>query len=245
MPARDLPLRLGDNALVLAQRNGEWCGHAPAVEEDIAMANMALDLLGQAKLWLDLAGRREGRGRDADALAYLRDDRQFRNFLLLELPNRDYGHTVMRQYLFDAWHHPVLAALSRSPDADIAEIAAKAVKEAAYHLDRSRDLVIRLGDGTGESAARMQSALDNLWPYVGEMFEDGDDLDAEGVGPPLSSFRAAWDAETGRTFFQAGLERPASGFSHRGGIAGRHTEHLSRLLAEMQVLQRNLPGMTW
>lgn len=241
----DLLLSLGDNALVLAQRNGEWCGHAPAAEEDIAMANMALDLLGQANLWLELAGEREGDGRSADDLAFLRDSHEFRNFLLVERPNGDYGLTVMRQYLFDAWHHPFLAALARSSDEGIAAIAGKAVKESAYHLDRSRDLVIRLGDGTSESGRRMQAALDELWPYVGEMFADAAGWPSGGVAPHLSALRPQYDAETARTFALARLVAPKSDFAHSGGRSGRHSEHLSRMLAQMQVLQRAHPDAVW
>jgi ring-1,2-phenylacetyl-CoA epoxidase subunit PaaC len=188
-PTFEYLLRLGDNALVLGQRLTEWCGKAPAIEEDIALANTGLDLLGQAGLWLSLAGEVEGAGRDEDALAFRRDAVDFRNVLLVEQPNGDYADTMVRQFLFDAWHHPLLAARARSSDKRIAEIAAKAVKEMAYHLHRSRDLVMRLGDGTEESHRRMQRAVDALWMYTGELFET-DPLDealiAQGVAadPP-------------------------------------------------------------
>ena len=162
--------RMGDNTLVLGHRVSEWCGHAPVLEEDIALANTALDLIGQTQMWLGLAGEVEGKGRSADDLAMLRDAWDFRNVLLAEQPNGDFGQTMMRQFLFDAWHVEMLAALTRSSDARIAAIAAKAVKEAAYHVERSGDTVIGLGDGTTESHRRMQAALDLLWPYVGEMF---------------------------------------------------------------------------
>ncbi|MGQ3296529.1 MAG: 1,2-phenylacetyl-CoA epoxidase subunit PaaC, partial [Shinella sp.] len=156
--------RIGDNALILGHRVSEWCGHAPALEEDIALANTALDLIGQTQLWLGLAGEVEGKGRSADDLAYLRDGYDFRNILLVERPNGDFGKTLMRQFLFDAWHYLLLKALKSSTETRIAEIAEKAFKEVSYHLDRSRDLVIRLGDGTAESHRRMQDALDDLWP---------------------------------------------------------------------------------
>jgi ring-1,2-phenylacetyl-CoA epoxidase subunit PaaC len=241
-------LRLGDNALILSHRLSEWCGHGPALEEDIALTNVALDLLGQAQLWLELAGALEGKGRTADELAYRRDAGAFRNALLVERPNGDYGHTLMRQYLFDAWHIEALSALSRSNDAHFAEIAAKAEKEAAYHVERTAELVVALGDGTPESRARMQAALDALWPYAGELFL-GDALDArlaaEGVAPAAHSLKPAWDAATGAVFVAATLTPPASAFAHKGGRAGRHTEALGPLLAEMQFLQRAYPDARW
>jgi ring-1,2-phenylacetyl-CoA epoxidase subunit PaaC len=241
-------LRLGDNALILSHRLSEWCGHGPALEEDIAQTNVALDLIGQAQFWLELAGEIEGKGRDADALAYRRDASEFRNALLVERPNGDYGHTLMRQYLFDSWHALLLAELTRSSDARFAEIAAKAQKEVAYHLERSGELVIALGDGTAESRKRMQASLDGLWPYAGELFL-GDEIDArlaaEGVAPAASSLRASWDAATGAVLSAATLTPPASGFAHKGGRQGRHTESLGHLLAEMQFLPRAYPGAQW
>lgn len=250
-PAQDLftgLCRLGDNTLILGHRVSEWCGHAPVLEEDIALANMALDLIGQTQLWLGLAAAVEGRGRDADGLAFLRDAWHFRNILLVEQPNRDFGHTLMRQFLFDAWHQPMLRALEGSSDARIAEIAAKAGKEVAYHLERSADLVIRLGDGTAESHARMQSALDRLWPYTGEMFA-ADEVDArlaqDGILPAPETLRAPWEANVAEVLSAATLTRPAGGFAHTGGRQGRHSEHLGHLLAAMQWLQRAYPGATW
>ena len=190
----ELLLRLGDTTLILGHRVSEWCGHAPALEEDIALANVALDLIGQTQMWLGLAAEVEGKGRTADDLAYLRDAWDFRNLLLVERPNGDFGHTLMRQFLFDAWHLELLEALRRSSDPRIAEIAAKAAKEVAYHLERSSDLVVRLGDGSAESHRRMQAALDALWPYVGEMFL-GDAKDAAvtaaGIAPEPASLRPA------------------------------------------------------
>lgn len=241
-------LRLGDNALILSHRLSQWCGHGPALEEDIALTNVALDLLGQAQLWLELAGALEGKGRSADDLAYRRDAGAFRNALLVERPNGDYGHTLMRQYLFDAWHIEALSALARSSDARFAEIAAKAEKEAAYHVERTAELVIALGDGTEESRARMQAALEALWPYAGELFI-GDAIDArlaaEGVAPAAESLKPAWDAATGAVFAEATLTPPASAFAHKGGRTGRHTEALGHLLAEMQFLPRAYPDARW
>ena len=240
--------RLGDNTLILGHRVSEWCGHAPILEEDIALANMALDLIGQTQLWLGLAGEVEGRGRDADTLAFRRDAWDFHNLLLVERPNGDFGMTLMRQFLFDAWHQPMLKALEGSTDARIAEIAAKAGKEVAYHIERSADLVIRLGDGTEESHARMQAALDALWGYTGEMFL-GDAADARlaeaGVMPAPESLRAGWDEVVGAVLTEATLTRPASDFAHKGGKQGRHSEHMGHLLSTMQWLQRAYPDARW
>ena len=246
-------LRTGDNALILGHRVSEWCGHAPALEEDIALANQALDLIGQCQLWLGLAGEVEGRGRSADNLAYLRDAGAFRNLLLVERPNGDFGHTLMRQFLFDAFHIELLDAAAASPDARIAEIAAKAKKEVAYHLERSADLVIRLGDGTAESHERMQKALDALWSYTGEMFhDDAHDraLADAGVIAAPSSLRAAWDRTVGQVMAEATLRLPGDVWQHGltgagGGKRGVHSEHLGYILAEMQFLQRAYPGATW
>lgn len=241
-------LRLGDNALILGHRVSEWCGHAPALEEDIALSNTALDLIGQTQLWLGLAGEVEGKGRSADDLAYLRDGFSFRNILLVERPNGDYGRTLMRQFLFDAWHYLMMKALRDSSDRRIAEIAEKAFKEISYHLDRSRDLVIRLGDGTQESNRRMQAALDELWPFTGELFAS-DEVDAvlveAGVIPAPDGLRVGWNEIVGETLAEGMLKRPADGYTHKGGRRGVHTEHLGFILAELQFLQRAYPGATW
>ncbi|MFC3073773.1 1,2-phenylacetyl-CoA epoxidase subunit PaaC [Shinella pollutisoli] len=241
-------LRTGDNALVLGHRVSEWCGHSPVLEEDIALANTALDLIGQTQLWLGLAGEVGGRGRTADDLAYLRDGYEFRNLLLVERPNGDFGKTLMRQFLFDAWHYLLLKALKGSTDRRIAEIAEKAFKEVAYHLERSRDLIIRLGDGTAESHRRMQEALADLWPYTGEMFV-GDASDAAlaeaGVVPSPESLKAGWDEIVADALAEATLKRPADGYMHKGGRRGVHTEHLGYILSELQFLQRAYPGATW
>jgi ring-1,2-phenylacetyl-CoA epoxidase subunit PaaC len=242
-------LRLGDTALVLSQRLCEWVGKGPALEEDMALANTALDLMGQARLWLALAGRIEGRGRDEDQLAFLRDAHQFRNLLLVERPNGSYADTLMRQYLFDAWHLLMLEALTRSSDAEIAAIAEKSLKEVTYHLRRSADLVIRLGDGTGESRRRMQAALDELWMYTGELFTTDlvdEVLAAHGVCESVASLRAPWLEQVGRTLAAATLAMPApDAWMQKGGKQGRHGEPLGYLLAEMQFLQRAYPGAQW
>ncbi len=240
--------RTGDNCLVLGHRVSEWCGHSPVLEEDIALANTALDLIGQTQLWLGLAGEVEGKGRTADNLAYLRDAAQFRNVLLVERPNGDFGQTLMRQFLFDAWHMELLRALQGSSNNRVAEIAAKAAKEVAYHLERSADLVIRLGDGTDESRARMQKALNQLWPYTGEMFM-GDAVDQAmadaGIAPAPEGLKSAWDRTVADVLAEATLVQPDVTFQHKGGKQGRHTEALGFILADMQFLQRAYPGGTW
>ena len=242
-------LRMGDNTLILGHRVSEWCGHSPVLEEDIALANTALDLIGQTQLWLGLAGEVEGKGRSADNLAFLRDAWDFRNVLLVELPNGDFGQTLMRQFLFDAWQELMLGALKSSSDARVAEIAEKASKEVAYHVERSGDTVIGLGDGTEDSHARMQAALDYLYPYVGEMFEsDGVDkaMEVAGIAPDPAGLRDAYDARLAEVLGEATLRVPGDRFAHKGGRSGRmHTEHLGHILTQMQWLQRAYPGATW
>lgn len=245
----EFALRMGDNTLILGHRVSEWCGHAPVLEEDIALANTALDLIGQTQMWLGLAGAVEGKGRTADDLAYKRDAWDFRNVLLVERPNGDFGQTLMRQFLFDAWHHDMLRWLAtNSSDERVADIARKAEREVAYHLERSSDLVIRLGDGTDESHARMQAALDAYWTYTGEMFK-ADAIDAElaeaGIAPDLATMRSGWDARVGEVMAEATLAIPETGFAHLGGRSGRHTEHLGHILASMQFLPRAYPDARW
>ncbi|MBB5217082.1 1,2-phenylacetyl-CoA epoxidase subunit PaaC [Parapusillimonas granuli] len=245
-------LRLGDTALILSHRLSEWTGHGPALEEEMATTNVALDLLGQARMWLTLAGEVEGKGRDEDQLAYLRDAPQYRNYLLVERDNGHYGDTMARQFLFDVWHYFLLQELSASSDPRIAAIAAKSLKEVTYHVRRSSDVLVRLGDGTEESHARMQEALDDAWRYVGELFHDDDviaGLAERGVVPLHSSLWPAWEAHAGAVLREATLTQPpkeeAAHPAHRGGITGRHTEALGYILAEMQHLQRAYPGASW
>lgn len=241
--------RMGDNTLVLGHRVSEWCGHAPVLEEDIALANTALDLIGQTQMWLGLAGEVEGKGRSADDLAMLRDAWDFRNVLLVEQPNGDFGQTMMRQFLFDTWHVTMLERLQGSSDERVAAIAAKAVKEATYHVERSGSTVIGLGDGTSESHDRMQAALDLLWPYVGEMFiADAVDeaMAGAGIAPDLVGLRTVFDARIAAAMAEATLVIPDSDYAHKGGKSGfRHSEHLGHLLTQMQWLQRAYPGATW
>ena len=242
-------VRLGDTALVLSQRMAELCGKGPALEEDMALSNTALDLLGQARLWLAYAAEIENAGRDEDALAYLRGDREFRNFLLVERPNGNYADIIMREFFFDAWHTLALEQLSRSQDPRIAEIAAKAQKEVTYHLRRSADLIVRMGDGTPESHALTQTAADDLWPFTGEMFLS-DTVDAEmtatGEGFDPSLLKERWLTYVGAVFTAATLQvPPANAWMQKGGKQGIHTEHLGFLLAELQVIHRAHPGAKW
>lgn len=241
-------LRIGDSCLVLAQQLTAWCGHAPALEEDIALANVALDLLGQARGVLTRAGALEGAGRDEDALAYLRDAPGYRNLLLVEQPNGDFGHTMLRQLLFDAWAVELWQAATGSTDPVVAGIAGKAAKEAAYHVRHSAGWVVRLGDGTEESHGRMLAALDLLWPYAGEAFLD-DEVDTAaaeaGLLPLPSTLCAAYRERVEGVLREATLPVPPDPWWQRGGRQGRHTESLSRLLAEMQVVHRAHPGAAW
>jgi ring-1,2-phenylacetyl-CoA epoxidase subunit PaaC len=242
-------LRQGDNALVLGHRTSEWCGTAPALEEDIALANTALDLIGQTQLWLGYAAEVEGMGRSANDLAFLRDVYDFHNVLMLEIPNEDFGRALLRQFLFDAFQVLWLTELEKSSDTRVMEIATKSLKEATYHLERSAGTVIALGDGTEESNARMQSGLDYLWAYVGEMFID-DQIDAAmndaKIAPLPSTLRENWDITVQCTMNHAFLTIPEDEFAHAGGRNGaRHTEHLGHMLAVMQTLQRSYPGATW
>jgi ring-1,2-phenylacetyl-CoA epoxidase subunit PaaC len=226
-------LALGDDALVAAQRLAQWCTHAHEMEEDVALANIALDQLGAARLLLSYAGELEGAGRDEDALAFLRDDREFRNALLVELPNGDFAVTMAKLLFLSAYQVGRYQVLAGGADATLAAIAAKAVKECAYHFDHAALWTIRLGDGTDESHRRMQAAVDEIWPYTYELFEDND-------------LRTGWLAAVEPVLAAATLTRPADGgWQPRGGRDGRHTEHLSYLLAEMQVLHRAHPGARW
>ena len=245
-------LRLGDSPLILAQRLGEWVGHGPVLEEDIAQTNVGLDLLGQARMWLSYAGEVEARyappGRDEDQLAFLRDSGDYRNLLVVEQPNGSFADTTARQFLFDAWHLPLLRSLAGSRDERVAEIAAKAAKEAAYHVERSGDWVIRLGDGTDESHARMQAAIDDLWTYTGEMFTpDATEIALidVGVAADARALAAPWRERVDAVLAEATLSAPHDTYMQQGGKRGVHTEHLGHLLAEMQVLQRAYSGARW
>jgi ring-1,2-phenylacetyl-CoA epoxidase subunit PaaC len=242
-------LRLGDNALVLSQRLSELCGKGPALEEDMALTNVALDLLGQARMWLTYAGELEGEGRDEDALAYRRDAHDFKNVLLVEQPNGNYAQTLMRQFYFDTWHYFLIGALTKSTDQRIADVAEKSLKEVTYHLRRSGDLIVRLGDGTETSHRYTQTAAEELWMYTGEVFNyDAVDeaMVAAGIAPPAAELRQQWLDHVTDIFAEATLTMPpADAWMQKGGKQGRHSEHLGYLLAEMQFLQRAYPGAEW
>ena len=242
-------LRLADNALILSQRLTQWCGKGPALEEDMALTNVALDLIGQARLWYSYAAEIEGAGRTEDDLAYLRDAHQFHNVLLVEQPNGNYADTLVRQFLFDTWHYYLLKALCTSKDGRIAEVAEKSLKEVSYHLRRSGDLVVRLGDGTALSQKKMQTALDDVWRFTGEMFV-ADELDtaiaAQGLGPDPAALKADWETHVAEVMAEATLQLPAANaWMMKGGKQGVHTEHMGYILAEMQFLQRAYPGAQW
>jgi ring-1,2-phenylacetyl-CoA epoxidase subunit PaaC len=241
-------LRLGDLSLILGQRLGEIVGHGPALEEDLGLANISLDLIGQARLLLSYAGEIEGQNRDEDALAFLRDHRDYFNAVLAEQPNGDFGHTIVRQVLVDAFQQEIYSRLSHSSDQRLGAIAAKAEKETRYHLRYSSGWLIRLGDGTEESRARVQTALDTLWPYTVELFA-ADELDsrmaAAGIAPQLSEVHTAWAARIETILAEATLKRPVDRPYSWHGKRGEHSEHLGYILSEMQYLQRTHPGAHW
>lgn len=241
-------LRLGDDSLILGHRMSEWCGHGPILEEDIAMTNIALDLIGQATSILKYAGEVEGKGRNEDDLAFLRFDKDYRNLLLVEQPNGDFGMTIMRQFLFDAYRKPLFEALINSTDKQLAAIAEKSLKETKYHLKHSAEWVIRLGDGTEESHERIQNALNILWRYTSELFftnEIDEILIAEGVITSDNAIKEEWETTVKNVISQATLEIPQNGWEQEGGRKGYHSEHLGYILAELQYMQRAYPGMEW
>ncbi|HQV39376.1 MAG: phenylacetate-CoA oxygenase subunit PaaC [Flavobacteriales bacterium] len=241
-------VRMGDNSLVLGHRLSEWCGHGPQLEEDIAQANIALDLIGQARNYLTYAGEVEGKGRSEDDLAYLRTDREYLNVLLTELPKGDYAQTIARSFLFDAFHLPLQQALTTSTDERLKGIAEKAVKEVTYHLRHSSEWLIRFGDGTEESHSRVQTALDDLWRFTGELFipDEAEELLAKaGIAPKLDDIKNEWSTTVDSVLKEATLERPADGWMATGGKKGVHSEHIGPMLAEMQTLQRTYPGVQW
>lgn len=241
-------LARADDALILGHRLSEWCGHAPMMEEDMALANIGLDLIGQARALYGYAAEVEAAGNDEDRYAYLRDVRQYRNLLLVEQPNGDFARTIVRQFFYSAFADPYWRAMMGSTDPTLAAIAAKSEKESAYHLRHSAEWVIRLGDGTDESHRRAQAAADDLWTYTGELFE----IDAieralieAGVAPDIAALRAPFEKTIDAVFTEAGLQRPGASFMQSGGRDGRHSEHLGFILTELQFLQRAYPGAKW
>lgn len=241
-------LSLSDNALILSQRLGEWCGHGPVLEQDIAMTNIALDLLGQARMLYAHAGALEGKGRTDDDFAYFRDAPQFYNVQLVEHPNEDWAYTIARQFFFDAYHFPLWQSLRQSKDLHLAEIAEKALKEVTYHLRFSSEWMVRLGDGTELSKQKIQTAVDDLWMYTGELTTPNatDRWAAEaGIGPDLANLKVLWTQKVEAVLEEATLAKPTAQWMQTGGKDGRHTEQLGFMLAEMQHLQRTYPGLTW
>ena len=241
-------LRLGDDSLILGQRLGEWCGHGPILEEDIAMTNISLDLIGQAMSLLDYAGELDGQGKDHDALAFLRFENEYRNALLLEQPNGDFANTMMRQFLFDAFRKPLYEKLLDSTDQQIAAIAEKSLKETRYHLKHTSEWVIRLGDGTDESHQRAQTALDLLWRYTDELFfetADDESLIASGIVPSMNDIKTQWSKTVQSVLEEATLVIPTNNWQFEGGRKGIHSEHLGFLLADLQYMQRAYPNMKW
>ncbi len=241
-------LRQADNTLILGQRLAEWCGHGPVLEQDIAITNFALDLIGQARSLYQYAAEVEGEGKTEDDLAYLREAIDFYNVLLVELPNGNFGKTIARQFFFDAFNYYFYIELQKSKDQQLAAIAEKSIKEVTYHLRYTSEWMIRLGDGTAESHEKMQTAVNDLWAYTSEMCTP-DALDQEmqeaGIGVDLQKIKASWDAKVKDILAQATLEIPENSWMQTGGKNGKHTEHLGFVLAEMQHLQRTHPGATW
>jgi ring-1,2-phenylacetyl-CoA epoxidase subunit PaaC len=241
-------LRAGDDSLILGQRLSEWCGIGPVLEEDIALTNIALDLIGQATSLLAYAGEVEGKGRDEDKLAFLRYEIEYKNLLLVEQPNGDFGVTIARQFLFDVYHYYFFKALLNSKDSQLAAIAEKSLKEVTYHLKHSSEWMIRLGDGTEESHARIQTALNDLWRLTGELFymDQVDEIMlAEGIGVDLNTIKSLWHEHVSTILDRATLTKPADGVMYMGGRKGTHTEHMGYILAEMQYMQRAYPNMEW
>jgi len=239
----DYLLHLADNALILGQRNAEWCGHGPVLEQDIAISNISLDLIGQARSFYQYAAELNGNGATEDTLAYHRNERQFKNCLLVEQPKGDWAYTTLRQFLFSSYQQVLFQTLCKHSDERIAAIAEKTLKEINYHVRWSSEWVIRLGDGTEESQRRLLHAIDSSWPFTGELFEPAAYETEAGVD--LISLRAPWEQLIDNCFAEAGMSRPVNVFPHSGGKKGIHSEHLGFILAEMQYLQRSYPGCEW
>ncbi|MEY4286045.1 MAG: phenylacetate-CoA oxygenase subunit PaaI [Bacteroidota bacterium] len=241
-------LRMSDDSLILSQRLSEWCGHGPILEEDIALTNISLDLLGQAISLYDLAGELEGAGRNHDQLAYLRYENEYKNVLLVEQPNGDFAMTILRQFFFDAFRLPLYEALMQSPIEQLAAIAAKSVKETRYHLKHTSEWVIRMGDGTEESHRRAQDAIDHLWRYTNELFYENEidqTLQTEGKVPSLATIHTQWLNTVSEVLNEATLQIPANNWKFDGGREGRHSEHMGYLLSDLQYMQRAYPNMEW
>lgn len=241
-------LHLADNGLILAQRLGEWCGHGPVLEQDIALTNIALDVLGQARYFYQYAAEVDGQGKSEDDYAYLRGEREFKNFLLLEQPNGDWAHTIVRQFFYDNFMQLVYTKLLSSTDKQIAAIASKAIKEVNYHLKFSSEWVIRMGDGTEESHERVQNAANTLWEFTGEFFVPTDydnEMASQGIAPDVTSLKNEWENRVNEIFVEATLQVPQATWFQSGGKTGVHSENLGLLLTDLQYLQRAYPGASW
>lgn len=244
----DYTLQLADTTFILGHRLSEWCGHGPVLEQDLAMSNIALDLIGETRSLYQYAAALQGAGRTEDELAFLRDAVEYKNPLLVEQPNGDFGDTVMRQFIFDTFHYFFLKELQKSTDHRLAAIAEKSFKESSYHIKWSSEWVIRLGDGTEESKKRMEKAIDNLWPYSGELFITTDTeraLQEQGIIPDYKELQKSWDAHVAKVFEEATLKVPQQVWMQSGGKEGRHTEHLGFILTELQYMQRAYPDLEW
>lgn len=247
-PLFDYVIRLADDHLILGQRLGEWCGEAPTLEEDLALANIALDLIGQARSLYDYAAAVEGKGRDEDQLAFLRYERDYRNALIAELPNGDFASTIVRQFFIATFMKPFWREMLNSTDETLSAIAAKALKEVSYHLRHASEWVIRLGDGTEDSHQRMIDALDDMMIYTGELFEMDElsrDMVERGIGVDAARLESEWRATIESVLSEATLQLPEVNHMQTGGRMGRHTEHLGHILSELQYMQRAYPGLTW
>lgn len=244
----DYVLHLADNSMILGQRNAEWCGHGPVLEQDIALTNITLDLIGEARSLYAYAAELKGENNTEDTIAFLRDILDYRNVLLVEQKNEDWAHTIVRQFLFDTYHYYLLQALSKSKDETLVSIARKSLKEASYHLKWSSEWTIRLGDGTELSRSKMQNALNNLWEFTGEMLIPSETeltVFKSGIGADLQQISFDWKNKVEEILKEATLEIPASTYMQKGGKTGYHGEHLGYVLAEMQYLQRAYPGVEW
>lgn len=244
----DYILHLADNSMILGQRNSEWCGHGPVLEQDIALTNIALDLIGEARSLYQYAAEIKGENANEDSVAFLRDTLQYRNILLVEYPNTDWAFTIVRQFFYDAFHYHLHKALSESPDERLKAIALKTIKESSYHLKWSSEWMIRLGDGTDISRQKMQKAVDYLWEYTGEMFiasETEKNAHLAGFGADINRIKELWHEKVEDILKEATLSHPSSDYMQKGGKTGYHTEHLGYILAEMQYLQRAYPGAEW
>lgn len=241
-------LHLADNNLILGQRNAEWCGHGPVLEQDIALTNISLDLIGQARLLYQYAAALKGDDSTEDTLAYLRKERDYLNCLLVEQPNGNWGDTMMRQFLYDAFNYFNYKALTLSPDEQLAAIATKSIKEVSYHLRFSSEWVVRLGDGTEVSRNKMLAALDNLWRYTGEMFTPTayeNEVRGMGISPDLGQIKEQWEEKVRSIFAEATLPYPQDTYMQQGGKKGLHTENMGYILTELQYVQRTYPNLQW